>query len=415
MKRYYLIFFLSLGLVVAGAAQEKYQTRVFTNQIKTLQVKQAGELISTPIIELDSDQQIEISFDALEHNYNRFGWAIVHCDADWTPSSLSPLEYLTGFQGLTVDDFATSMSTSTQYTNYILTLPNDDVQFKVSGNYAVRFYREDDPSRTLFTACFSVVEPLVTVSATVSGKTLIDSNREHQQLDFTIQHGNVDITYPQTDLKIFVYQNRRFDNAVTNLKPTGILSKQLVYNNNRALIFEGGKEYRRMEFLSNKYNGMGVNSIEYFNPYYNVELLVDRPRSGQSYFYDQDQNGRYFIRCSSCNDPYTEADYYIVHFTLAAEPFLDGDVYLNGDLTYNILNEDSKMEYNYERNCYEKALLLKQGSYNFQYLYLEHGTNMGQSIDIEGNSYQTENEYAIYVYFRPIGTRYDRLIGICQL
>jgi hypothetical protein len=392
-------------------AQEKYKTGINSNLIHTLQVKVSGSMISVPIIKLDGDGQIEINFDAIGHNYNRFVYSVTHCNADWSQSALAPIEYLDGFQGLTIDDFATSVNTTTQYTNYILQLPNEDVRFKVSGNYAVQVCLENEPHKVLFTACFSIEEPLITIDAGITGNTMTDFNHEHQQINFTIHHKSMPITYPQSDLKLFVYQNNRRDNVVTNLKPTTILRDQLVYDNNRDLIFEAGNEYRRMEFLSNRYNGMGVNSIQFYNPYYHIELMTDRPRNNQPYVYDQDQNGRYFIRCSNCSDPDTEADYYIVHFALACEPFLDGSVYLNGDFFNNVLDERSKMGYNFETGRYEKSILLKQGSYNYQYTFSGNGTSMGQPGVIEGNYYQVENEYSIYVYYRPMGIRYDRLIG----
>jgi hypothetical protein len=30
---------------------------------------------------------------------------------------------------------------------------------------------------------------------------------------------------------------------------------------------------------------------------------------------------------------------------------------------------------------------------------------------VEGNAWETDNEYAIYVYHRPFGCRYDKLIA----
>jgi hypothetical protein len=415
MKKYCICLFLVTSIFSYTSAQEKYYTSVNTNQIYTLQVKVAGMMMSEPVIRLDCEERIEINFDAIGHNYARFAYSIVHCDADWKQSELIPIEYMNGFQGLTIDDFATSVNTTTQYTNYILQLPNEDIQFKASGNYAVCVYKENEPDRILFTACFSIEEPLVKLSGGITGKTMTDFNREHQQINFMIDHKNLPITYPQTDLKIYVYQNNRRDKAVTNLKPTTILRDQLIYDNNRDLIFEAGNEYRRIEFLSNKYNGMGIADIQFHNPYYNVEVMTDRPRNGQPYVYDQDQDGRYFIRCSGCNDPDTEADYYILHFALACDPFLDGTIHLHGDLLNKALDEKSKMSYNFETNQYEKSILLKQGNYNYEYVFVENGTTKGQSGVIEGNNYQTENEYSIYIYYRPIGTRYDRLIGTTTL
>ena len=199
---------------------------------------------------------------------------------------------------------------------------------------------------------------------------------------------------------------------MTDLQPMSILENQISYTYNRNLIFPAGNEYRRMEFLSNKYNGMHVENISFHNPYYNVELMTDYKRDKGTYQYDQDQDGRFFIRCSDCNDPDTEADYYIVHFTLACDPLPDGSVYLNGELFNNVLDEKSKMGYNFETKQYEKAVLLKQGSYNYQYLFVPTGSTIGQTGPIEGNYYQTQNEYSIYVYYRPMGARYDRLIGV---
>lgn len=399
-------------LMIPVSAQSNYSTNVNSKQIKSLQVKVAGEMISEPYIELNGGHRILINFDALSHSYSRFAYNIIHCSGDWTQSMLSPIQYMSGFQGMTIDDFANSVNTTTSYTNYQLLLPNDEIQFKVSGNYAVQVYNEDTPDQIVFTACFSVVEPIVGVSASISGNTDIDTNLSHQQVSFTVNNKNFPIPYPQTDLKVFVYQDNRRDNAVSGLQPTSILENLISYSNNQSLIFPAGNEYRRMEFLSNQFNGMHVKNITFHNPYYNVELMTDYKRSNQIYQYDQDQDGRFFIRCSNCQDPDTEADYYIVHFTLTSDELPGGNVYLNGELYNNALNNMSKMDYNPDTNQYQKAILLKQGSYNYQYLFVPDGETVGQTGPIEGNYYQTQNEYSIYVYYCPMGAQYDRLIGV---
>lgn len=412
MKVFKWLFLFCWITVWSAEAQDVYRTNVDSKLIKSLQVKVAGELISEPFIELNGDNVIEFNFDALQQGGVRYAYSIIHCNADWTQSSLAPIEYMNGFQGLSIDDFATSINTTVQYTNYQLLLPNSDIQFKVSGNYVLKVYNENTPNKTIFTACFSVVEPSIIIQGIVSGNTDIDFNQGHQQVSFTINHPNYQIQYPETDLKIYVYQNNRRDNAVTNLMPMTILDGQITYDHNRNLIFEAGNEYRRFEFLSNMYTGLGVNSISFHNPYYHVELLPDYSRANKAYQYDQDQDGRFFIRCSNCNDPDTEADYYIVHFTLVMDEIPGGDVYICGDLFHNVFNNDSKMDFNTETNQYEKSVLLKQGSYNFLYLFVPDGATEGETAAIAGNYYQAENEYTIAVFHRPIGTRYDRLIGV---
>ncbi|MDD3357580.1 MAG: DUF5103 domain-containing protein, partial [Parabacteroides sp.] len=156
MKRFNLFVLAFVFLFVSVNAQESFCTEIKHKQIKTLQVKVQGEMFSAPIIDLNGRKVIEINFDALSHGFGRYAYTITHCNADWTPSSLSALEFMRGFQNLSIDDFANSLNTTTFYTNYRLLLPNNDIRFKVSGNYVVKVYNEDNPKEIVFTACFSV-------------------------------------------------------------------------------------------------------------------------------------------------------------------------------------------------------------------------------------------------------------------
>jgi hypothetical protein len=392
-------------------AQDVYRTEVMSVQVKSLRLKVEGELISSPFIELGGDRALEVSFDVLNHSQGRYACSIVHCNEDWTKSALAPLEYMDGFQGMPIDDFAQAMTTTTHYTNYRFYLPNENVRLKVSGNYAVVVYQEDAPERVAFTARFFVCEPLVGIESAVRGSTDISFNTAYQQLSFQLDYRNMDITYPQTDLKVDVYQNGRTDNAVRELQPTLVLNRRLTYDHIPSLIFEGGNEYRRIEFLTHRYNGLGIEQISYFNPYYHAEVMTERSRDRQSYLYDEDQNGRFFINCSQCGEPDTEADYYIVHFAYASEPVPGGKLYLLGDFVQNRFDANSLMEYNRQSGQYEKALLMKQGYYNYQYVFVPDGETRGTVQPAEGSHFQTENEYTVVVYYRPSGARYDRLIG----
>jgi hypothetical protein len=397
------------------SAQETFRTETFRDDIKSLEIKVDGEQLSSPCIELNGERQIRIAFDALHHSGGRLAYSVVHCNADWKPSSLLPVEYMKGFQQVAIEDYTYSMNTTTYYTHYSLLFPNEATQLTVSGNYAVRIYEEDDSRHTLLTACFSVVETLVEIEASVSGNTDIDFNKTHQQVDFTINQTNINIAYPQNDLRIVVCRNNNRHDTRTGLQPSMISGKQIRYSHNRNLIFEAGNEYRRIEFLTHRYNGMGVEHTGFYNPYYHVTLYQDRKRGENAYLFDRDQNGRFFVRCSGCYDPDTEADYCIVHFALASGLMPEGDVYIDGDMFYRILDERNRMAYNPESGAYEKSVMLKQGLYNYRYVFLEKGADRPRLAETEGSFFETENEYAIAVYYRPNGGRYDRLIGFLTI
>jgi hypothetical protein len=405
---------LCIVFSISSYSQEVFRTEVFREDIKSLEIKVDNEIISNPFIELNSDRKIVISFDALHHSMGRFVYKVIHCNSDWKESSLLPVEYIKGFHINAIEDFANSFNTTVNYTNYRVEFPNEYTQITETGNYAIKIYDESSPEITVLTVCFSVYDPLLQIEASVSSNTDIDFNKNHQQIEFTLHHSDINIPFPQNDLKIFVYQNNNINDIRTNIEPLIYTSQAIQYRRNKNLIFEAGNEYRRIEFLTHRYNGMGVENISYHNPYYHAVLLSDKKRSNKPYLYDQDQNGRFFINCSNCEDPATESDYYIVHFSLESELLIDGSVFLYGDAFNNILNEKSIMEYNSETGRYEKFVMLKQGLYNYMYMFKNNESNISLG-EIEGNYYETENEYTILVYYRPIGARHDRLIGFKHL
>ena len=73
--------------------------------------------------------------------------------------------------------------------------------------------------------------------------------------------------------------------------------------------------------------------------------------------------------------------------------------------------DEYKMNYNKESGFYEKAILIKQGFVNFEYTLTDKNGNVDSENAIDGNFYQTENQYSIIVYYRGNNDRYDRVIG----
>ena len=105
----------------------------------------------------------------------------------------------------------------------------------------------------------------------------------------------------------------------------------------------------------------------------------------------------------------------MVFFSLDMLPYPDAEIYLDGDFMQRKFNPTSRMEYNPSTGRYEKLLPLKQGAYNYQYLVVPKGSARGVTAPIEGDHYQTVNEYLVYVYYRAPGDRYDRLLGVGAL
>jgi len=414
MKLSFILASLTL-LVVSTLNAQVYQNGTRLETLKTLTVYPDGDWTSLPVLKLGSENKVEVSFDELSHDYKRYAYRIIHCNADWKRSEMNVLEYMEGFPENDVESGEQSVSTLTLYTHYSLTVPNDNCKLLISGNYVVEVFDKDGNGDALLTACFMVTENKALIDANLTATTDIDFKQEHQQLTFTLRPIGLSINQPLNELKVMVQQNHRRDTEVRNISPMTMDGNVYQYEHNKDLIFKGGNEYRRFEITTYKYPGLNVNRVEYFKPFYNVELLPSLKRN-TSYIYDKDQNGRFLIHSQEAMEDKTGSDYFLVHFTLPMEsPVLDGGFYINGDFVNNRQDATSKLIYNFETKAYEKNLLLKQGAYNFQYVFRPTKEGRPSTELLEGSYWQTENEYQILVYYHPTGERYDRLIGFRQV
>lgn len=411
--RTYLLFAIAMiSPLMAEAAVSDTSTRIDAPAFHTLQTKVNGSEQLPPVIILDSDDRLNISFDELSDDRRYMRYELIHCDMRWRPDGLVSPEYLEGFNEGTIDNYQYSQATAAHYVHYDLEIPNEQMRPRLSGNYLLRVYDESEPENTLLQVRFSIVEPVTTVSASASSRTDTDYNGSHQQLTIAVDTDGADIANVFTDLAVTVSQNGRIDNTVTVTSPSRIAGKTVFYEHNPTLIFPAGNEYRRMEIISTTYPGMRVESLGYADPYYHATLYTDEPRSGLPYTYDSTQHGRFRIREYDSENSDTEADYMVTHFSLAMPELQGLDIFIDGDLTLRRFSPESRMVFNRASGLYEHTMLLKQGAYNYQYLAVPTGKMTGYTSLVEGDHYQTTNEYLIMVYHRRPGERYDRLIGI---
>ena len=408
MRKRAIYSILLLFVMQVTLHAQTFRTQPFYEGVKTVRVHSSLGWDVAPIIELNSGMQIEISFDVLGASSEYFTYRIVHCNADWKPSQLVESEYLIGLQNNYIAGFENSFNTKMDYVNYKLFVPNDDVQFKVSGNYVVQVMDAD--GNTVLDACFSVVEPQAGIQMQVSSITDKGINSMYQAVSFEINYGN-EVRTPMQDLKVYVQQNNRFDNVAALVKPLNIQNRKAIYDHNPALIFEAGNEYRNFEMTTTRYNGLNIETVEYHPPYYHTIIKPDEIRANRSYSYYEDLNGRIYIRNNDTDNPGIEADYQFVHFYIPCEHPFPENVYIISNAFNNRLDESSQMKYSVIDKGYIKTALLKEGYYN--YLYVT-GTP-GSTSSIEGNYFETENEYRVMVYLCPMGSRYDRLIGVQTL
>lgn len=403
-----LLIVVVWGLGMMAKAQ---RNEIFSERIKTLQVQPNGEWNQSPIIKLKSGDRLNISFDDLTHEYHRYRYRVEMCNFDWTVNDqLFDSDYLTGETGdLPIDKYEKSLNTSVLYTHYSFSFPNSRMGVALSGNYRITVF-DDDEDEEVIHIHFCVLDNKAMVNATADSDTDIDHDKNHQQIRFTVSPTGLRVINPMNEIKTVVLQNNRWDNAALNPKADNITPSLIEWKYAPELIFNAANEYRKFELTSLHIGSMGIDKIRWFDPYYHVQLWEAKDR--KNYLYDEDQDGAFYVRTRDYDDSDIQADYVLMHFSLKRDPLMDGDLYVSGAFTRNMFLPENQMEYNIDTQTYEATILLKQGYYNYQYLFLPKGKETAVTEPVEGDYFQTENKYTILVYHRPAGGRYDQLVGM---
>lgn len=403
---------LSVSATASAARPADTMTGIFNDRIRSLQIRPEGAALGPPILLLDSPDRIRIDFDHLAEDREYFRYSLTHCSATWQPSGLVDSEFIDGFNEGTVDNYDFSRATTTHYVHYSLTIPNGQTRPLISGNYLLKIYPENDPDSTVVQCRFMVSEQTAPVAADVSPRTDVDFNVAHQQVSVTVDTERARVDDPFNDLLVVVQQNGRLDNEVAVRQPLRVNGSKAIFEHIQPLIFDAGNEYRRFEIVSTEYPGMGVDDIVYASPYYHFRLAGDSPRSESPYLYDSTQHGAFVVREYNSSESDIEADYGVVHFSLDYPETPGMMIFIDGDMVQRRFDPASQMFFNNATGRYERAMLLKQGAYNYQYLAVPPGAGRGYTSVIEGDKYQTVNDYLVKVYHRRRGERYDRLIGV---
>jgi len=392
--------------------ESDFLTNYSESYIKSVKAYKTGRELNNPIIELKSDETITVEFDDLSDESTSFDYTILHCTYDWKPSNVIFMDFSDGFEYNRVDKYTNSLGTSTSYIHYSLTLPNSNINLKISGNYILRIVDSYDHSKVVLQQRFMVVEPILAMDARVRQPVILDFLKTSQQLELEVNFSPLGNINPTTDIVTVVSQNNQLDNQVNVLKPQYISPKSIRYSAPDALIFDGCNEYRAINLKSFYYQIPQIRRIENYGGEFHVNLTPDMDNHNQDYVENPDLNGKYIIKRDDSNDSNTEAEYAWVYFTLKTEELYNSDVYLYGEITGWKINPEYKLNFNHNANVYETRVQLKQGYYNYRYVVVDRQTGKINHSQLEGNHFATENSYQIFTYYKSPGILYWRLVGM---
>ncbi|MDO5979885.1 DUF5103 domain-containing protein [Flavivirga spongiicola] len=401
------IAFISV-LLISNLAFSQVEEVNPPDYIKTINFKGNTPETQLPILRLG--EYVILEFDALNGDEEDFYYKIEHFNFDWTPSALVKSEYMDGFDNQRIRNYENSFNTYQIYSHYTLTIPNAQTRrLKVSGNYMLSIFNSDDT--LVFSRKFMIYENTANVGVHVKRSRDVQFIQEKQRIDIVIDSNTMQFNNPTQNVKAVIVQNNNLKTAISNIKPQYTIGNQLIYKYDKETSFWGGNEYLFFENKDIRAANTGIQSIDLQDLYHNY-LFTNFERVTRPYTYNPDINGNYVILNIDAEDPGIEADYVWMHFSLLpVESLKNKDIHIYGNFNNYVIDENTKMIFDESRNVYTNTMLLKQGFYNYKYIVANNNKNIEEGA-ISGNFYQTENNYKVIVYYRDLGARYDKIIGL---
>lgn len=395
-----------LFIITSATAQVEKEIAPPYN-IKTISFVQSDQNI-IPIFKLGEGFQLQ--FDDLFGNEADYYYEITHCDYNWNPTEIPKSEYLKGFDNQRISDYTNSFNTLQLYSHYRLAIPNQFTQLLISGNYMLKIL--NDNKEVVFSRKFILYEDVVTVPIQVKRARTVSNLESKHNLEFTIKSSTITFQNPLKNVKVVLLQNGQFNDAITNIVPQYTIGNDLIYKYDTQTQFWAGNEFLYFENKDIRAANNNVARVDSNNEIYSSHLYTNNARTNYPYSVTQDVNGNFVVKNINATDSEIEADYAWAYFSLSAPTFrINKDIYITGMFNNYNLTPEYKLDYNEKKGIYEKAVLIKQGFTNFQYTAADSKGIIDHENAIDGNFYQTENDYFIIVYYRENTDRYDRAVG----
>ena len=410
MKKTLLFLYVMSTLMVYG--QQTYDNTCFDDKIATVILQKNIDIYDpVPIINLGSTESLKLSFDMLDPQNEFLNYSLIHCDRNWMPSDLQPMDYVNGNTMGEITDFKFSTNTYQTYTHYSLNFPTDEMAITKSGNYILKVFRNFDEEDILLTRRFMVVDIQTKISTSIRSATVPEYRFSHQEVDFSVKYLGFDIPNPFLDVHVTILQNNSWNNAIENLKPQFVNNNELSFNYENENLLPGTNEFRFFDIRSLRFFSNNVIK-KYIDSVQNVVLRPEESKAYLNYVRWIDYNGKRDIFNSDGMNLVEDGDYALVHFNFKSNNLQDmGDVFVYGELTDWQLKDKFKMTYSSELNMYTCPVLLKQSYYNYHFLLRDKQGNIDYTFT-EGNHQETENDYTILVYHKNVFYGYDEIIGL---
>lgn len=376
--------------------------------VRTVQLYQGSDEHSFPIMGLRSSEALTLEFDLMAQQGRPLSIYFEHANREWR-RDLSPSQIFESYHNDQLVDYQTSKGTEVSYVHYQYQFPNDDIRFRISGNYVLRVTERGRRDSVLFERPFFVSDEAGHLE--MGGETIPIPGQRQRSLRPVAQYE------PPSDLRgdpfgyaVCFVRNGRLPDTRCRDRPLLGQQPRLEFELERDRAFAPTTADYTVD-LGNLRSSRGIERMDWTVSPFHVLLDPDYAQfSGQDL--TTALHGQIVVResVSGRADPALTAEY--VETTFAFVPPgdrpLQGGVVVGGSFSNMDPEQGTRMRWVEGRQRYEGEVLLKQGRY--QYFY--DGSDPRLTRIIRRSQSRRRNTYTTFVYYEDPSRNTDRLLRV---
>jgi hypothetical protein len=378
------------------------------NYIQSIQLHPKGSPGLPPVIKLDSQQKLMLSFDHLAKENRQFRVKVSHRGRQWNQSPISPSTFLDSFSETYIQKSKASFAQRPTYHHIEFEFPNDQLRPAVSGNYLLEVYSYDN-DELLFSMPFFVTEDEGTIQTRVERLfAQRDDGRPLNQL-FSTYHYPDFVEYPQFDLSMSFVQNQFWG----RMQEAGFLDTitpgELHGHQERDQGFVGNYEFKYLNLRT--FDADGRQIMENIPGETPTRIILRRDVQ------NLDTNPDIFSSASNLGFPLDDrsSEYAQVEFQLETDISipLSSDVYIVGHFNNWMINNLNKMTYNSDEKLWKGRAFIKQGEYAYKYVIIRQNTI--DDLILDQSFLSPQQQYLTFIYFKDPDQNFDRLLKVDRI
>lgn len=370
--------------------------------VYSLDLHQQGSPLSAPILQLNSSQQLRLSFDLLEFESRQLSISFSHHNPDWSRSGLAEDFYKEGYFTLMLPFGKVSRTDRPKYRSYSYDFPNEEIDFLVSGNYMLTV-EDSDSGNLLFTLPFFVTENEGNIISQVETITVPRREGRISHVPSSIFETPEYINTPQFDMEFYYVQNQFWGRAKQAEQLDVSTPGEVQFEISRNKSFVGDYEFQMLELPELTQQNPDV--LEYNPSEIPPRIVLFEDVQGFT-------SSRIQIPLSnlSGSDPSLNARYANVHFRFDTDRELssDSEIYLVGDFTNWSIRSNYRMRYRQNTGRWQTNGIIKTGSYAYKYVVIQNNDIMDLTLD--DSFTRSQQEYHALVYYQDPNRFYYRLL-----